>query len=324
MSTTGAAHDVVVLVRPGVLSMELGLIHQIFGRARLADGTFGYRVRTCALRPGRIATDADFAVGVDHGIEILETAGTVVVPASYAADEEPGVLDGGLREALTGLPSSTRIASICTAAFVLAEAGLLDRQRATTHWMAFDHFRRRFPDVVLDPDALFTDNGRVLTSGGDACGIDMCLHLVRRDLGSAVANEVARRTIVPPFRRGGQTQYIPRAAPGTDRAPAVTELREHLLADLARPVTLADLAERAGVSVRTLSRRFRDEIGMSPLEWMLRQRVAVARELLETTDLPVEQIAGRCGFGSGAGLRRHFTDAVGVSPRSYRSTFRGP
>lgn len=323
-SEGAAPHEVAVLVRPGVLPMELGLVHQIFSRARAADGRYGYRVRTCAPRPGTVTTDADFTVGVEHGTDVLDTAHTVIIPASHAADEGTDVLGDGMREALARLGPQTRIASICTAAFVLAEAGLLTRQRATTHWLAVEHFRRRFPDVLLDPDVLFTDNGRVLTAGGEASGIDLCLHLVRQDMGSAVANEVARRTVVPPFRHGGQAPYIPYPAPENGHSPGTAELREWMLSTIDRPVTLAALAAQAHVSVRTLTRRFQDEIGMSPLDWLLRQRVGLARELLETSDLPVEQIAARCGFGTAAGMRRHFIAAIGVSPRSYRATFRGP
>lgn len=315
-------HEVAVLVRPGVLPMELGIVHHVFSRARSADGSAGYRVRSFALRPGRLDSDADFGVVVEHGPEILGTAGTVVVPASHVSDEEPDVLGDGLGEVLAGLADGTRVVSICTAAFVLAEAGLLARRRATTHWLSADHFRRRFPDVLLDPDVLYVDEGRVLTAAGEAAGVDLCLHIVRKDLGAAAANEVARLTVAPPFRQGGQAQYIPRR---TEPAPAsgTADLREWMVGNLGTPHTLDQLAERAHLSVRTLTRRFRDEVGHSPLEWLLRQRVGVAREYLETTDLPVERIAAQCGFGSTAGMRKHFRAVLGVSPRSYRSTFRG-
>lgn len=317
-------HEVAVLTRPGVLPMELGLVHQIFSRARHADGSPVYRVRSCALTPGPIRTDADFGIVVEGGPEVLAEAATVMLPSSHETDEEPGVLDGGLGDALAGLDTRTRIASICTAAFALAAAGLLDRRRATTHWMSAAAFRRRFPQVMLDPDVLYVDEGRVLTAAGEASGIDLCLHLVRRDAGAAVANEVARRVVLPPFREGGQAQYIPRPAGGTELPAATGRLREWMLEHIAEPMSLDGLAARLHVSVRTLTRRFRDEVGLSPLDWLVRQRVGLARELLESTDLAVEQIAARCGFGTAAGMRQHFATVVGVSPRRYRATFRGP
>ncbi|MEQ3553153.1 helix-turn-helix domain-containing protein [Pseudonocardia nematodicida] len=318
-------HDVVVLARPGVIPVELSLANLLFTRARSVAGEPYYRVRSCALRPGRLETDADFTVVVDHGPEILREAGTVILPATHRTDEEPGVLDDGLGDALGGLAPGTRIASICTAAFALAAADLLDGRRATTHWQSAAHFRRRFPQVLLDPDVLFVDNGEILTSAGEAAGVDLCLHLIRRDCGRAVANDVARRTVLPPFREGGQAPYIPRPGAVADGVDSSTRtLQEWMLEDLTRQVTVEDLAARMHVSPRTLTRRFRADVGQSPLDWLVRQRVGHARELLELTDLPVEQIAARSGFGTAAGMRRHFTAVIGMSPRSYRATFRGP
>ena len=316
-------HEVAVIVRPGVRAMELGLVHQILGGARSADGAPLYRVRSCALHPGPVRTDTDFAVTVEHGPEILATAGTVILLGTHDDHENPHVLDNGLGAALLGLGPGTRIASVCTAAFPLAAAGLLDGRRATTHWLSADEFRRRFPQVELDADVLYVDEGRVLTAAGEAAGIDLCLHLVRRDFGAAVANEVARRTVVPPYREGGQAQYIARPVTPEDDGSGTAALREWMLAHLDRAHSLDELAGRLHTSVRTLTRRFRAETGLSPLEWLLRQRVERTRELLETTTLPVEQIAGRCAFGSATALRQHFTAQVGVAPRAYRRTFGG-
>jgi transcriptional regulator GlxA family with amidase domain len=316
-------HEVAVLVRPGVRPMELGLVHQILGGARSADGEPLYRVRTCALHPGTVPTDADFRVVVEHGPELLARADTVVVLATQDDHEPSVVADPGLGTALASLRPGTRLASICTAAFPLAEAGLLDGRRATTHWLSAEAFRCRFPRVDLDPAVLYVDEGEVLTAAGEASGIDLCLYLVRRDFGAAVANDVARRTVVPPYREGGQAQYIPRPVaddgPGTGTAAA----RERMLADLARPWTLAELAASLHVGVRTLTRRFREETGQSPLGWLLRRRVERARELLESTDLPVGRIADEVGFGTATALRRHVCRELGVPPLHYRRTFRG-
>ncbi|MFB7754419.1 AraC family transcriptional regulator, partial [Streptomyces sp. NPDC056121] len=199
----GGRRTVAVLVRDGVLPMELGLVHQLFGTARSAAGEPLYDVRTCAPRPGRIRTDADFPIYAEHGLATVAAADTVLVPASHETDEglRPGGLPEELAEALRGPEGASaprRIASICTGSFVLAAAGLLDGRRATTHWMSADLFARTFPSVTVDPGVLYVDEGRILTSAGEAAGIDLCLHLIRRDHGAAVAAEVARRTVVPP------------------------------------------------------------------------------------------------------------------------------
>ncbi len=321
--TPAPPHRVVILVRPGVLPLELGLVHQIFGQAVSGEGRALYEVVTCALAPGLVGTDGDFSVLVNQGPDALATAGTVVVPASHETDEHPGVLDEPLRRALHSIPDGARIASICTGAFVLAAAGMLDGRRATTHWKSADLFRRTYPRVRLDPDVLYVDEGRVLTSAGEASGIDLCLHMVRCDHGVAVANDVARRTVVSPHREGGQAQFIPRPVPSPQAGAATGPTRAWALARLDRPLTLGDLAGHAAMSPRTFTRRFRDEAGHSPMAWLTRQRLDLARELLEETDLGVEQVAARAGFGTAAGMRQHFTAVLGVSPRAYRVTFRG-
>lgn len=321
-------HRVAVLVRPGVMPLELGLVHQLFGSARRPSGPGAgsplYDVVTCATEPGPVPTDADFPIHVSHGPEVIDGAGTVVVPASEGPGqpETGGPLSPALAAALARIGLGTRIASICTGAFVLAAAGLLDGRRATTHWQSAEAFRSRFPHLDLDPDVLFTDGGDVLTSAGEAAGIDLCLHLIRRDHGAAVAADVARRTVVPPHREGGQAQYVAQPVPeagGTSTAAA----REWALEHLERPVSLRELADRSSMSVRTFTRRFRAEAGCSPGRWLTRQRVERARVLLEETDRPVDVIAGDVGFGTGASLRAHFRDVVGVSPGVYRATFRG-
>ncbi|MEV1020803.1 helix-turn-helix domain-containing protein [Streptomyces sp. NPDC050264] len=318
-----AQTSVAVLVRDGVLPMELGLVHQLFGTARdPSTGARLYDVRTCAPRPGRIRTDADFPIYAEHGLEAVERAHTVLVPASHETDEQlrPGTLDGESAEALGSVRG--RVASICTGSFVLASAGLLDGRRATTHWMSSERFARTFPRVTVDADVLYVDEGAVLTSAGEAAGIDLCLHMIRADHGAAVAAEVARRTVVPPHREGGQAQYIRRPVEETGLT-STSASRAWALQRLAEPLTLADLAARDAMSVRTYNRRFREETGLTPMTWLARQRVDRARELLERTDHTVDRVATETGFGTGTSLRQHFQTALGVSPGAYRATFRG-
>lgn len=317
-------HRVAVLVRDGVLPMELGLVHQLFGNARSAQGARLYELTTCALTPGLIRTDADFPVHAEHGPEAVAAADTVIVPASHEEDESlrPGELSPALAGALESA-SGARIASICTGAFVLAAAGLLDGRRATTHWLSADLFARTFPAVTVDPDVLYVDEGQVLTSAGEAAGIDLCLHMIRRDHGAAVAAEVARRTVVPPHREGGQAQYIRRPVAEPRRLTSTGRAREWAQERLGEPLTLAEMAEQESMSVRTFSRRFREETGLTPMQWLTQRRVDRARELLEETDRTVDRIATEAGFGTGASLRQHFQAGVGVSPGAYRVTFRG-
>lgn len=305
--------------------MELGIVHQIFGTASSADGEPLYEVVTCALAPGEVRTDADFPIYVAHGPEALGEADTVVVPASHEPDETDteGRLSAPLADAFARIRSGTRIASICTGAFVLAAAGLLDGRQATTHWKSCDHFRKLYPAVHLDPDVLYTDEGNVLTSAGEASGIDLCLHMIRCDHGSAVANDVARRTVVSPHRDGGQAQFIQRPIPEPQLSSTGTS-RAWALEHLDRPLSLRDLATQESLSVRTFTRRFREEVGMSPGQWLTQQRIERARQLLENTDLPVDRIALDAGFGTAASLRQHLHTALGISPSAYRSTFRGP
>ncbi|MGP3990585.1 GlxA family transcriptional regulator [Streptomyces sp. 3N207] len=316
-------HRVAVLVRHGVMPMELGLVHQVFGRAATPEGEPLYEVVTCAVTPGPVRTDADFPIHVAHGAAALAEADTVVVPATHELDETEteGILPEPLRQALARIRPDARVASICTGAFVLAAAGLLDGKRATTHWMSTDTFRTLYPAVRLDPDVLYVDEGSVLTSAGEAAGIDLCLHIVREDHGAAVANAVARRTVVPPHRDGGQAQFIRRPVP-EPRLSSTGTARTWALRHLDRPLTLRELAERESMSVRTFTRRFREEVGVTPLRWLTQQRIERARHLLEESDLPVERIAARAGFGTAASLRQHFQAALGVSPRAYRRTFR--
>ncbi|MER6025087.1 helix-turn-helix domain-containing protein [Streptomyces sp. NPDC001851] len=317
-------HRVAVLALDGLLPFELGIPHRIFGRPKDKRGRHLYEVVTCSVRPpGPVETDADFAIHVAHGPEALAEADTVIVPASYALGPvfEEGRLTGDLAAALARIRPGTRLASICTGAFVLAAAGLLDGRPATTHWAHAERFQRMFPKAELDADVLYIDDGDVLTSAGVAAGIDLCLHMVRRDFGAAVANEVARLTVVPPHRDGGQAQYIERPVPDPQLA-TTTAARAWALGRLHEPIQLRDMAEQEAMSVRTFTRRFREEAGISPGQWLTQQRVERARHLLETTDLSIDQVAREAGFGTAQSMRQHLQQSLGVTPTAYRRTFR--
>ncbi|MFG3233866.1 GlxA family transcriptional regulator [Streptomyces antibioticus] len=317
-------HRVVVLALDGLIPFELGIPHRIFGRPKDAEGRPLYEVVTCSVRPpGPVATDADFALMVDHGPETLATADTVVVPASYELGPvfERGVLTEELAAALAHIRPGTRLTSICTGVYVLAAAGFLDGRRATTHWAEADHMQKLFPRVRVDPDVLFVDDGDVLTSAGVAAGIDLCLHILRRDHGTAVANHVARYTVVPPHRDGGQAQYIARPVPDPQQS-STASARAWALARLHEPIQLRDMAAQESMSVRTFTRRFREEAGVSPGQWLTQQRVERARHLLESSALSVDRIAHDAGFGTAQSMRQHLQTALGVTPTAYRRTFR--
>ncbi|MFE1432119.1 GlxA family transcriptional regulator [Streptomyces griseoaurantiacus] len=317
-------HRVAVLALDGLLPFELGIPQRIFRRARDSEGRPLYEVLTCAVRePGPVTTDADYAVVVPHGPEALATADTVIVPSSYALGPvyEEGRLTPELAAALAHIRPGTRLVAICTGGYVLAAAGYLDGRPATTHWASAENFQRLFPRVRVDADVLFVDDGDVLTSAGVAAGIDLCLHLLRRDHGTAVANDVARHTVVPPYRDGGQAQYIERPLPQPQRA-GTAAAREWALARLHEPIQLRDMAERESMSVRTFTRRFREEVGVSPGQWLTRQRVERARYLLESSDLSIDQVARDAGFGTAQSMRQHLQAVLGVTPTAYRRTFR--
>ncbi|GGR24765.1 GlxA family transcriptional regulator [Streptomyces griseomycini] len=312
---TRRTERVVVLALDGVYPFELGIPARILGAA---DGR--YEVLTCTVDGRPVRSNADFGITVDHGPEVLATADTVVI-APVSPDRVTGGLPDEVEAALASIRPESRIVSICTGAFVLAAAGLLDGRRATTHWQLAGLFRRMYPHVELDPDVLFVDDGRILTSAGAASGVDACLHLVREDHGSRLANTVARRCVVPPFRDGGQAQYIEQPVP-EQGAASTAATRAWALERLGEPLVLADLAAHARMSLRTFARRFHDEVGLSPGRWLIQQRVARARHLLESSDLTVDQVADRVGFATGASLRQHLHAAIGVSPQAYRRTFR--
>ena len=319
---TVVPHRIAVLALDQVVGLDLGTPGQVFGTARTDDMQQLYTVDTCTPGGRPVRSTAGFQVVPDHGLELIEAADTVIVPGIHGGPPlTNGTVDPAVTAALRAAHErGARIMSICTGAFVLAAAGLLDGHRATTHWAYADVFRRLHPAVELDPDVLFIDDG-VLTSAGVAAGLDLCLHVIRTDHGSEVANRSARRCVVPPWRDGGQAQYIERPIPrASDNGTAAT--REWARQRLHEPVTLRELAGHARMSIRTFTRHFRSETGLSPAQWLLQQRTEHARLLLETTDLTVDQVARHSGFGTTAALRQHFHHRVGVAPTAYRRTFR--
>jgi transcriptional regulator GlxA family with amidase domain len=319
-----AAHEVAVLALPQTMAYEVGLPHQFLGSATSPEGRRLYRVRVASLDGGPVRTSAGYSVLPEHDASILETAQTVVLPGVYGTSAmTDGTLPEEVSELLRRTSGTARLVSICTGAFVLAAAGLLDGRPATTHWLHSDAFARLFPRVRLDADVLFVDDGDVLTSAGNAAGIDLLLHVIRRDHGAEVANHVARRSVVAPWRDGGQSQFVERPVlEFGDSGTAAT--RAWALERLGEPLTLGDLAAHARMSVRTFTRRFREETGQSATRWLVQQRVALARRLLEATDTPVEKVATEAGFGTTASLRQHLHAAIGVAPLTYRRTYRGP
>ncbi|WP_461711429.1 GlxA family transcriptional regulator [Streptomyces sp. DSM 41013] len=309
-------HTVAVLALDRVIPFDLSTPIEVFTRTRLPDGRPGYRIRVCAEHP-EIDAGA-FTLRAPWGLNGLRDADTVIVPGTAAA--EP--LSPAVREALrTAAGNGTRIASICSGTFPLAATGLLDGLRATTHWTAAKALARAHPEVDVDPDVLYVDNGRILTSAGAAAGLDLCLHMIRRDYGSAVAAHAARLSVMPLEREGGQAQFILHDYPPVPRGSTFEPLLAWLRENLARDLSLADIAAHAGMSTRTLIRRFREQTGSTPLQWLHRARARQAQHLLETTEHSVERIAAQVGFGSPTAFRDRFKRTTGVSPHAYRRTF---
>ncbi|MFF4160222.1 GlxA family transcriptional regulator [Streptomyces sp. NPDC001678] len=309
---------VALAVTDGVSHFELAAPCEVFGVdwSNLADPW--YELTVCGPAGARVG--GRFRLEPDEGLERLVRADTVIVPACADIDEDPpGELVDAVRAAHR---AGARIVSLCTGAFVLAAAGLLDGRRATTHWLHAPALAARYPAVRVDPDVLYVDDGGVLTSAGKAAAMDLCLHLVRLDHGSAVANALARRLVVPPQREGGQAQFVTTPAP-EPRSHALSGLFAWALARLDRPLTVEDLARQANMSSRNLARHFNAVTGTTPLRWLRTHRIHRAQELLETTDDSVEAIAEATGMGTAASLRRHFNRTVGVPPDTYRRTFRG-
>ncbi|MFI0982940.1 helix-turn-helix domain-containing protein [Streptomyces sp. NPDC021093] len=315
--------NVAVALVDGVNPFELGVLCEVFGIDRSEAGLPVYDFAVCGVDQRELASRSGaFTINVPHGLDRLEEADLIAIPADQHCEARtyPEPLLAALRR---GVERGARVLSVCSGAFVLGAAGLLDGRRCTTHWRHVDELARRFPKARLEPDVLYVDEGPVITSAGTAAGIDACLHLVRQEDGPEVANTIARRMVVPPHRDGGQAQYIERPLTRT-RCDTVGEvlvwMEQHLELDL----TVEQLAERAHMSPRTFARRFQQETGTTPYRWVLRQRVLLAQQLLEATDETIDTIAGRSGFGTAAGLRHHFLRTLDTTPNAYRRTFRGP
>ncbi|WP_439679178.1 GlxA family transcriptional regulator [Embleya sp. MST-111070] len=310
-------HIVAILALDGVIPFDLATPIGVFTLSRLPDGRPGYDVRVCAEQP---EVDAGlFTLRAPWGLDGLAGANTIIVPGT-ADPLTP--LSPAVREALrTAARNGTRIASICVGTFPLAATGLLDGLRATTHWIAADLLAEHHPSVEVDPDVLYVDNDRILTSAGAAAGMDLCLHMIRRDYGSAVAADAARLSVMPLEREGGQAQFIVHDHVPTPQGSALEPLLAWLRDNLGAELTLADIAARAGTSTRTLIRRFREHTGTTPLQWLHRARIRQAQHLLETTGDPVERIGAQVGFGSPTAFRDRFKKTTGVSPHTYRRTF---
>ncbi|PDP87581.1 AraC family transcriptional regulator [Glycomyces fuscus] len=311
-------HTVVVLALDDVIAFDLSTPVEVFTRVRLPDGRRPYRVRVCSAAEEVEA--GGFTLRAHHGLEALAGADTVVVPG--VADPSAPVPEPTAAALRAAAARGTRIASICTGAFPLAATGLLDGLRATTHWAGADLLAELHPGVSVDPDVLYVDNGQFLTSAGAAAGLDLCLHMIRRDHGSAVAADAARLSVVPLEREGGQAQFVVHRRPPAPDGEALEPLLLWLDDNCDRDLTLADIAAHAGTSTRTLSRRFREQTGTTPLRWLHRARVRRAQYLLESTAHPVDLVAARAGFGSPTAFRERFRQVVGTSPRAYRRAFR--
>ncbi|MEV4296451.1 GlxA family transcriptional regulator [Microbispora rosea] len=308
-------HRIAVLVLEGAKPLDVGIPAQVFSNRP----SMPYEVRVCGAAPGLVTGGDGLSYHVAEGLDAFEQADTVFIPGyrEPATTEPPATVVGAL---MAAHERGTRLAAISTGAFALAATGLLDGKRATTHWHYTKALADRHPLVRVDENVLFVDEGDVLTSAGAASGIDLCLHLVRRDHGVGLSNHVARRLVAAPYRSGGQAQYVPRSVP-EPLGDLFANTREWALAHLSERLTLETLARHARVSPRTFSRRFVEDTGYTPMQWVLRARVDLARELLERSDLGVEQIADRVGLGTGANLRLHFQRILGTSPTEYRHTF---
>lgn len=320
-------HVVAVLLLPPVVGFDAAIAPLLFGAAEDAAGNPLYEVMTCGLTPGRVAATTGFDVVPAAGPEVLATADTVVVPGTrYAPARQDGVLAPDAAAAFASIRPGTRLVSICTGAFALAATGRLDGRPATTHWKYADQLRRLHPAVRIDEKVLFVDDGDVLTSAGLAAGIDLCLHIIRSDHGVQVANDVARYCVVPPWREGGQAQFIERHVPNDASAAATSSTaatRDWALHHLDEELTVQRLAHHAHMSPRTFNRRFREETGQAPGTWIRQRRVDLARELLESQDLAIDEVARRSGLGTGGNLRHQLRRGVGMSPTSYRKAFQG-
>src|SRR5690349_15561800 len=312
-------HLVAALVYDRLCTFEFGCVTELFALERPELGVKWYRFAVCAVEAGPIRAAGGIGIAAPYSLKMLDRASTIVVPGWRDPDERPP--EPLLKKIRAAVGRGARVCSICSGVFVLAAAGVLDGKTVTTHWRYADKLQQRYPQLRVKPDALYVDDGQIITSAGSAAGLDMLLHLVRRDYGGAVANRVAQRLVVAPHREGGQAQFVPRPMPQNDSG-RLARLMDYVRANPALAHTLASLAGQAAMSPRTLQRQFRDATGMAPYDWLIRERVAIARELLESpADLPMSRVAELAGFGSEESLRRHFRRIALTSPGAYRKKF---
>lgn len=309
---------VVALAYDGLCAFEFACTTEVFGLHRPEFGAGWYQFQTCSIGGGTVRGQYGASLSVTGGVELLAKAGTVMIPGWQGIDAEvPEILLQSLRAAHA---RGARLLSICSGAFVLAATGLLDGKRATTHWRYAEALGRRYPQVQVDPQVLYVDEGQVLTSAGSAAGLDLCLHLVRRDFGADVANQVARRLVIAPHREGGQAQFLERPVYRRERGPLAAVI-ERLLKQLDQPTTVTDMADWAAMSERTFFRRFHASTGMTPTHWLTDARLKRARDLLESSTLSIDEIATMVGLGTATTMRHHFRKRVGLSPSEYRNRF---
>jgi AraC family transcriptional activator FtrA len=311
-------HRVVALAYDRLCTFEFGCTVELFGLPRPELEVPWYDFAVCAAERGPIRAMGGIEVRVPHSLRMLDSADTIVIPGWRDANEAPP--EALLRKLRAAYDRGARLCSICSGVFILAAAGVLHGKRATTHWKYAELLAARHPDIVVEPNALYVDEGQVLTSAGSAAGLDMLVHLVRKDFGPKIANQVAQRLVIPPHREGGQAQFVPRPV-ATDERGRLARLLDWIRGHLAAEHTIGSLAAHASMSARTLQREFKASTGLSPYAWIVRERIERAKELLEGSRLPTEQIAERVGMGSPQVLRHHFRAQVGTSPAQYRARF---
>ncbi|HEY0064312.1 MAG TPA: transcriptional regulator FtrA [Telluria sp.] len=311
-------HLVVALAYDQLCTFEFGCTVELFALARPELGVEWYDFAVCAIEAGPIRAAGGITIAAAHDLTLLERADTIVIPGWRDADEAPPQAILALLRAAHA--RGARLCSICSGVFLLAAAGLLDGRPATTHWRYAERLAQRYPAILVQPGDLYVDSGQVITSAGSAAGLDMLLHLVRRDHGARVGNLVAQRLVVAPHREGGQAQYLPRPMAHDERG-RLTRLMDWVRTHPEEKHTVASMAARAAMSARTLQRQFQDATGFGPVEWVARERVAIIKDLLETTDLPLALLAQRAGFGSEESLRHHFRRVTSTSPGAYRRRF---
>ena len=313
-----APHIVAAVAYDRLCTFEFGCTVELFALPRPELGVPWYDFAVCAAERGPIRATGGIAVQVSHSLRLLERANTIVIPGWRDPDEAPP--PELLRKLRQAYEQGARLCSICSGVFVLAAAGVMAGKRATTHWKYLDRLASRYPDIVVEPNALYVDEGQVLTSAGSAAGLDMLVHLVRKDFGPKVANQVAQRLVIPPHREGGQAQFVPRPVAADERG-RLAKLLDWIRGHLSLPHTIESLAAQASMSPRTLQREFKVATGLSPYAWLVRERIEQAKELLEGGRLPAQRIAERVGMGSVESLRHHFRVRVGATPAQYRARF---